>query len=89
MATAPGLNRAVRIDILNGAADGVTLPTADLPEFDVGVDVISVRHISADLVTNDDVTADSTIVGPGQLQVSNATTPIDSTGNFIVIMWAT
>lgn len=49
----------------------------------VGDSLISVRHISDDLVTNVDVTGDASITDADTIQLGTT----DTTGDFVVVLW--
>lgn len=80
--TAPGFTRGVGVAVIAGGSAGDhTVPGP----IDAGDDLLSVRHVSADLVTNADITAEFTIDGANLINNALGT---DTTGNFIVITWA-
>lgn len=80
--TAEGWTRGIAIAVIDGGAAGDHTVPGPLNLSD---DLISVRHVSADFVTNVDITAQFTITGPNV--VNNAAGTV-TTGNFIVLTWA-
>lgn len=67
--------------IVPGSAPGAMSP---VPGINVEDTLIAVRHVSADLVTNADVTADFTITSADQVTNGGI---VDTTGNFIIVVW--
>lgn len=88
MATRRGFDHTARVTVLEGGPAATTLVGGEA----IGPDdvLLSVRHVSADLTTtNADATADASVVGPGQIQLDDGVGGPDTTGNFVVVTWAT
>jgi hypothetical protein len=80
--TISGLPRLVGVTVIPGS----TVGTYDVPgSFGDGCTLLSVRHVSADLVTNADITGNASIPAGTQGRIAVATT--NSTGNFLVITY--
>lgn len=80
--TAPGWTRAVGYALIPGGAAGDHTLSGPI---DPGDDLIAVKHVSVNLVTNADITAEFTIDGTGLINNAAGT---DTTGNFLVVVWA-
>jgi hypothetical protein len=82
--TLSGFPRLVEVAVIPGAAAGTTFLVPG--NIKAGDTLLSVRHVSANLVTNADITANGSIPADTEGRVTVATT--NSTGNFLVITWA-
>ena len=82
--TAPGFTRHIGTAIISGGAAGAHALPGGGP-LDTGDDLLSVRHVSADLVTNADLTAEFSITGSNTIDNTAGT---DTTGDFLVVTWA-
>lgn len=80
--TAEGWVRGIAIAVIDGGAAGDHTVPGPLNAAD---DLISVRHLTVDFVTNADITAEFTITGP---ELVNNAAGTDTTGDFIVLTWA-
>ncbi len=80
--TAPGFTRHIGVAIIPGGAAGDHTLSGPINTDD---DLLSVRHVSDDLVTNADLTAEFTIDGSGL--INNALGTV-TTGDFLVVTWA-
>ncbi len=81
--TLKGLPRTVAVTVNVGKAAGAHTIDGDL---DASGDVlISVRHVSADFVTNADITAEFSITGYNTIDNTAGT---NTTGNYIVVTYA-
>lgn len=81
MITAPGWTRAIGTAIVPGAAAGdVTVPGP----INAADTLVSVHHVSADLVTNTDLTAEFTIDGANLINNALGTS---SAGAFLLVVW--
>lgn len=81
--TLKGLPRTVAVTVNVGAVAGDHVIDGDL---DASGDVlISVRHVSADFVTNTDITAEFTITGYNTINNAAGTS---TAGNYIVVTYA-
>lgn len=75
-----------------GPIQGVVTPggpagdhrVGNVPLPKVGDTLVNVRHLSADLVTNADLTAEFTIAADG---VINNALGTDTSGNFLLVIW--
>jgi len=77
----PGISTPVAVAVIGGGATATALgPCGGLVAAD---DLVCVRHISDDLVTNDDVTSEASISAEGAVELSTTTT----TGDFLVVVW--
>ena len=81
--TAPGFTRHVGIAVIPGGAAGDHVLPGGSP-LGLGDTLVSVRHVSQDLVTNADITAEFTITGSNLINNSLGTV---TTGNFLVVTW--
>lgn len=82
--TLSGFPRPIATAIVPGGAAGNHKVVGDLR---AGDSLISVRHVSADLVTNADLTAQFTIPAASNATINNAA-GTDTTGNFLIVTWA-
>jgi hypothetical protein len=82
MITAPGWTRAIGSAIIPGGAAGDHSPPGPLNLDD---DLLAVKHVSADLVTLADLTAEFTIAGANLINNDLGT---DTTGEFLLVVWA-
>lgn len=77
-----GFPRPVERAVVPGGANAAGIgPVAGI---DPGDDIIAVHHVSTDLVTNADVTAEATITDADEITLSTT----DTTGDFVVVVWA-
>ncbi len=76
-----GLDRPIGLSVVPGGAIGAIPVDGNL---ETGDTLLEVRHISADLVTNASILAESSISGFNEI----TTTTTDTTGNFIVVVFA-
>lgn len=76
------LTRTVAVTVTPGGAVGAHTLDGDLDSS--GDTLLSVRHISADLATNADLTGEFSISGYNE--ITNTTT--DTTGDFLVVTYA-
>ncbi|WP_425154699.1 hypothetical protein [Candidatus Palauibacter sp.] len=81
--TLEGLPRAVAVAVVPGGAVGAHALQADLDA--AGDALISVRHVSADLGTNDDLTAEFSITGYNEIDNTGGT---DTTDDYLVVTYA-
>lgn len=84
MTTISGFPRAIQSAVIPGGPAGDhSVPGA----LNAGDDLISVRHISSDLVTNADLTAEFSIVAGTSNTINNdaGTTTAD---DFLIVTWA-
>lgn len=82
--TLSGFPRTIATAIVPGGAAGNHQVPGDLQ---AGDDLISVRHVSGDLVTNADLTAEFTIPAGSNATINNAAGTV-TTGDFLVVTWA-
>jgi len=82
MITAPGWTRAIGSAIIPGAAAGAHTLAGPINLDD---DLLSVAHVSADLVTLVDLTSEFTITAANVIDNTAGTT---SAGNFLLVVWA-
>lgn len=82
MITAPGWTRAIGTAIIPGGAAGDHSVPGPIG---AGDDLLAVKHVSANLVTLADITAEFTISGAGV--INNAAGTV-TTGNFLLVVWA-
>lgn len=80
--TAPGWTRAIGVAIIPGGAAGGHVLSGPI---NAGDDILAVKHLSADLVTLADITAEFTIAGSNALDNALGTV---TTGDFILVVWA-
>jgi hypothetical protein len=79
--TAPGWTRAIGVSIIPGGAAGAHSVPGPI---NAGDDILAVKHLSADLVTIADITAEFTIAGSNALDNALGTV---TTGDFILVVW--
>jgi len=83
MGTLSGFPRDVGITVIAGGPAGTHRIDGDLdPSGDV---LLSVRHVSSDLTTNADLTAEFSVSGLNEIDNSAGT---DTTGDFLVVSYA-
>jgi len=80
MPTIDGTNKPVEAAIGNGAAAAADIRIHGIPS---NANLIAVHHITADLVTNADVSGEATVSGNGTIQLSTT----DTSGDFVAAMW--
>jgi len=80
--TAPGFPRPIATAIIPGGAAGDHKLPGWAPKSSDSL--ISVTHISADLVTRQDLTAEFSIIDAGTIDNTAGT---DTAGNFLVATW--
>ncbi len=77
-----GWSRPIGKAVISGGAAGAhTLPGA----IGSGDNLIAVHHVSADLVTNTDLTSEFSITSANTIDNTGGT---NTTGNFLVVVWA-
>lgn len=81
--TQSGFPRAVSCAVIPGGAPGQFNVPGNLKPGDT---ILMVRHVSANLATNADITANVSITAGVHGRITVVTT--NSTGNFLVIVWA-
>lgn len=81
MATLDGVGKPFGMAVAPGAA--ATADITPISGIDTADSLVAVRHISADLVTNADVTAEASITGADTVQLSTT----DTSGAFVVVVW--
>lgn len=81
MGTLNDLGFPVGSAVVHGGAAGAGL--GPVSGIDVGDSLITVRHITADLVTNADVTAEASITDADEITLTTTIT----TGNFVLVVW--
>lgn len=84
MTTISGFPRPISTAVIPGAAAGNHAVPGGI---NAGDDLISVRHLSADLVTNADLTAEFTIPAGTAGIIDNALGTA-TTGGFLLVSWA-
>jgi len=77
------LNRTISVAVIPGGAAGAHVIDGDLDAS--GDTLLSVRHISSDLTTNADLTAEFSITGLNTIDNSAGT---DTSGDFLVVTYA-
>ncbi len=82
MITAPGWTRSIGSAIIPGAVAGdVTVPGP----LNLDDDILVVLHLTADLVTNADLTSEFSLDGANLINNDAGT---DSSGDFLLVVWA-
>ncbi|MEE8543247.1 MAG: hypothetical protein V3S94_05255 [Gammaproteobacteria bacterium] len=82
MITAPGWTRSIGYAIVPGAVAGdVTVPGP----INLDDNLLAVKHVSADLVTLADLTAEFTLEGANLINNDAGTS---SAANFLLVVWA-
>lgn len=79
--TISGFTRVVQSAVVPGGAAGAHSVPGNLDASDT---LLSVKHVSNDLVTNAELLSEFSISGTGE--VTNTTT--NTTGDFLVVVWA-
>lgn len=83
--TISGHPRRIESVVIPGGAAG---EHAEIPgNLRAGDQLISVRHVSSDFVTNADLTAEFSIVAGKHGAIDN-TAGTNSTGNFLIVTWS-
>lgn len=82
MITAPGWARAIGVAIIPGGAAGDHSLAGPINLDDA---LLAVKHVSADLVTLADLTAEFTITGANLINNALGTA---TTGDFLLVVWA-
>ena len=75
-----GFPRPLRSAVVPGGPAGTHRVVTGLKAGDT---LVNVRHLSEDLVTNADITGESSISDAGEI----TTTTTDTTGNHILVVW--
>lgn len=81
MSVLRGFPQGYAVQIVPGAAAGTPLP--NVSGIKPGDTLVNVRHITPDLVTNADVTANATITAPNEITVAVTNTA----GAFVLAVW--
>lgn len=81
--TLRGFPRTVAVTVFPGGAIGATF-TIDGDLDAAGDTILSARHVSADLVTNADITANASIAGHNLVTIAVTNT----TGGYVVLTYA-
>ena len=80
MPTIDGSNKPSTCTVVPGAAAAADIAVPGIPS---GASLIMVHHITADLVTNADVTSEASITDNGIIQLTTTVT----TGDFVAVAW--
>lgn len=87
MATRRGFDHTARVDVLDGGAANTVLQGGEA--IGVSAVLISAVQSSPDLTVLTDQTANAIIDGPGQIRLDDGVGGPDTTGDFVVVTWAT
>ncbi len=80
--TAPGFTRSIGTAMITGGTAGDHVVPGPLNLDD---NLLAVRHVSADLVTNADILSEFTLDGANLINNAAGT---DTTGDFLLVVWA-
>lgn len=83
MSTLSGFSRDVAVTVISGDVAGAHQIDGDLDAS--GDTLLSVRHVSDDLVTNADLTSEFSVTGLNTISNVGGT---DTTGDFLVVTYA-